>query len=98
MLFLFSLADDPASRGPLRAVLPILRVLRRALRHRLRAARMKGAARGGLGEVGRLAGDRKKRLFAAELWHRAEEGLGIGVFGVAEQIGDGALLDDFPGI
>ena len=62
------------------------------------AARLKRTAGRQLGEVGGLARDRKKRLLAAEFGHRAEQGLGVGMLSIAEQVAHGAVLDDLPGI
>src|SRR5215470_10450250 len=88
------LIDEPAFCGPIRADRSVYRLLRRAPRHRVRAARVEGAASGQISEVGRLAGNRKKWLLAAELWHRPEQSLRIGMLCVAEQVAHGTLLDD----
>src|SRR5215467_1446691 len=86
--------DEPAFGGPICANRSVFRLLRRASRHRMRATRVKGAACGQVSKVGRLAGDRKKRLLAAELWHRPEQGLRIGMLCVAKQVAHRTLLDD----
>src|SRR5438034_6772970 len=68
----------PAARGPRCADADIARLVSGAARHRLRAARMKGAARRQPSQVGRLAGDGEQLALVAELWHRADQRLGVG--------------------
>src|SRR6516162_2926640 len=70
------LITEPAPRSPLDVDQPFHRLLFDTARHRMRASRVKGAARRQPCQIGWLSGDREQRLLAAELWHRAEQGLG----------------------
>src|SRR5206468_3608628 len=59
------LIEEPALRRPIRANPLIARVSGHALRHGVGAARVEGAPRRRLSEVGRVARDREERLLAA---------------------------------
>src|SRR6266446_7007797 len=80
------LIQEPALRRPIRANLVIARVSGQALGHGMSATRVEGAARGGLGEVVGMPRDRVELLLAAQLWHRAEQCLSVGVLRRPEQI------------
>src|SRR5207247_510558 len=88
----------PAPRCPRAGNLDFGRRLGGAMRQRLGAARMKGTARRQGGEIGRLARDREQLLLVAELRHRAEQGLGVGMLRGIEQFAHAAGLDDLAGI
>src|SRR5207247_5508420 len=60
----------PAPRRPPRTDPQLVRLLADAARHRLRAARVKGAARGKRSELRRVAGHGEQRLLAAKHQHR----------------------------
>src|SRR5215469_18208001 len=94
ILSLCPLLSEPASRCPSGSNLPVLRFSRHALRQRAGAAGVKCATVAQLGQIWRLAGDRIERLFASKLWHRTEQGLGVGMLRRLEQVAHGALLDD----
>src|SRR6266436_3786879 len=98
IFFLWLLIQQPALRRPVRANPLIVRVSGHALGHAMGASRVEGAARRRLGEVGGVPRDRVERLLAAELWHRAEQGLGVGVLRRPEQIADRTVLDDLAGV
>src|SRR6266545_1684554 len=88
----------PAPRRPPGSDPQLDGLLAGAAGHCVGAARVKSAARGQRSEVRRLAGDRVKRLLAAELRHRAQEAPGVGVLRGVEQFAHGAGLDDLAGI
>src|SRR5438445_5779537 len=69
----------PAARRPAGGDRGFTRLLDGAALHRLRAARVKGAAPRQRRQIGWLAGDREQLFLAAELWHRADQRLGVGV-------------------
>src|SRR2546422_8946588 len=62
--------QEPAPGDASVAEAEVPRLLGHAAWHGLGAARMEGASRGQVGQVGRLAWDRIQRLHAAELRHR----------------------------
>src|SRR5438094_5758330 len=84
--------STPAPRRPPGTDPQLGRLLTGAARHRLGAARVKGAARGQRSEIRRMAGNGEQRLLAAELRHRAEEALGVGMLRRVEQLAHGAGL------
>src|SRR4029077_6490050 len=96
--FLGRLIEQPAPRRPIRRQTAICGLLFRALRHGMSTARMKRTAWRQLGEIGRLTRDRVERFLAAQLWHRAKQGLGVGMLCSAEEVAHAALLDDLPSI
>src|SRR5713101_1866211 len=89
---------EPAPRRPRAADLHLWRLFAGATRQCRGAARVKGAARRQGREIGRLAGDREQLFLAAELRHRAEQGLGVGMLWGVEQLAHRAGLDDLAGI
>src|SRR4029450_8444359 len=74
--------DEPATGDASLAEVEVSRLLARAARQHLRAARMKRASGGQVCQIRRLAGDRVERLLAAELRHRAEQGSSVRVPGI----------------
>src|SRR5437870_4329868 len=90
--------QEPAPRDASVAEVEVPRFLGHAAWHGLGAARMEGASRRQVGQVGWLARDRIERLLAAELRHRAEQGPRVRVLGGVEQLPDGRLLDDLAGV
>src|SRR5579884_1750396 len=68
-----AVVEEPAFGRPARGDRLFARFRGEAFRHRVRAARVKGAAPRQLRQIGRMAGDRVERLLAAELRGGAEQ-------------------------
>ena len=77
---------EPAPRRPGFGDRHLGRLFRRTLRQRIGTARVEGAARRQGREIGRLARDREQLFLAAELRHRAEQRLRVGVPAAVEQL------------
>src|SRR2546427_4287724 len=92
------IAHEPAPRDAAVREAEIVRLLGRAARDGLRAARMKGAAPWQTCQIWGLAGDRVQGLLAAELRHRAQQGARVRMLGVVEELAHRPLLDDLAGV
>src|SRR5438132_4230036 len=88
----------PAPCRPGAANVDLARLLVDAARKCFGAPRVKGAARRQRGKIGRLARDREQLLLVAELWHRAEQRLGVGVLRRVEQVTHAARFDNLAGV
>src|SRR6266568_1928970 len=99
MRFPFLLAvEEPAPGDTSVARVEVSRLVGDAAWQDLGAARMEGASRGQVRQVGWLACDRIQRLLAAELRHGAEQGSRVRVLGRVEQLPHRCLLDDLTGV
>src|SRR5882724_9068795 len=95
---LYLAIDEPTARPPTIAKVEIPGLFQRAPRPRHGTARMKVAPRGQAGQIRRLARDGVEGLLTAELRHRAEQGFGIGVFWIREELPHGTVFDDLTSI
>src|SRR5215831_15081671 len=77
---------QPAPCSPRRGKDGLARLVAGAARQRGGTARVEGAAARRVREIRRLAGDGAQLLLAAELGHRSQQGPGVRVLGVVEEL------------
>src|SRR5262245_39471373 len=91
---LYLVIDKPTARQSSITEAEIPGLFQRAPRHRHGTAGMKMASCRQVRQIRRLTRNGIEGLLTAELWHRAEQGFGVGMFWIREELPNRTVFDD----